>query len=187
MTPNVQEVVGPLWGLSEFCLCLLKRSKAGATSKDRHSLMIIWLVYLLTIPSAVVAAYRLRECELTWTRLILSLAAGLFVVGVGLRWYCIFYLGRFFTVNVAIAADHHLVESGPYRLVRHPSYTGGLLAALGFGLSLQNWAALLIFIVPCCGVTWWRIQVEEKALLEGLGGTYREYIRRTKRLIPFVY
>ena len=46
------------------------------------------------------------------------------MVGVALRWYSVIYLGRFFTANVAILKDHQLVDTGPYRFVRHPSYTG---------------------------------------------------------------
>ena len=71
-----------------------------------------------------------------------GMAAAKFVVGIAIRWYAIVYLGRFFTVNVAIAADHRLIDSGPYRFVRHPSYIGALMAFLGLGLTLGNWVSL---------------------------------------------
>jgi protein-S-isoprenylcysteine O-methyltransferase len=103
------------------------------------------------------------------------------------RWYAILSLGRFFTVNVAIAADHQLVDAGLYRWVRHPSYSGALLAFLGLGLCLDNWASLAALMLPVSVVFWWRMRIEEAALLEAFGERYRDYLRRTRRLIPFIY
>jgi protein-S-isoprenylcysteine O-methyltransferase len=104
-----------------------------------------------------------------------------------LRWYAIIHLGRFFTTNVAIAKDHHLVDSGPYRFVRHPSYTGSMMAVIGFLLTMANWATLLIIFVPIIAITLWRIHIEEEVLLGALGEPYRAYMQRTKRLIPGIY
>jgi protein-S-isoprenylcysteine O-methyltransferase len=109
------------------------------------------------------------------------------LIGVVLRWCAILSLGRFFTVNVAIVSDHRLVEAGPYRWLRHPSYAGALLAFLGLGLCLDNWAALAVLMVPVSVVFWWRMRIEEAALFETFGERYRDYMRRTRRLIPFIY
>jgi protein-S-isoprenylcysteine O-methyltransferase len=111
----------------------------------------------------------------------------LFVMGILLRWYAILYLGRFFTTDVAITNDHRVVDSGPYRFIRHLSYAGSLLAVLGLSLTFQNWASVLIVFVPSCAVQLWRIHIEEKVLLGGLGESYRSYMQRTKRLIPWIY
>jgi protein-S-isoprenylcysteine O-methyltransferase len=97
------------------------------------------------------------------------------------------HLGRFFTVNVAIATNHRLIDTGPYRFVRHPSYTGALMAFLGLALCLANWASLVVMVVPVFLVFLWRMHVEEGALLQALGNQYRNYMNRTKRLIPAVY
>ena len=71
----------------------------------------------------------------------------LFAAGLLLRWWAIISLGRFFIVNVTIEKDHELVERGPFRIVRHPLYTGVLLAFVGYALSLGNWAALLVILL----------------------------------------
>jgi protein-S-isoprenylcysteine O-methyltransferase len=94
---------------------------------------------------------------------------------------------RFFTVNVAIAANHRLIDTGPYRFVRHPSYTGALMAFLGLALCLANWASLAVMLIPVFLVFLRRMRVEEGVLLQALGAHYREYMHRTKRLIPAVY
>ena len=104
-----------------------------------------------------------------------------------LRWWAIITLGRFFTVDVTIEKDHELVERGPFRMVRHPSYTGVLLAFVGLALTLDNWAALLVILLPIGVAFIHRMNVEENALSGALGSQYTDYIRRTKRLVPFIY
>ena len=111
----------------------------------------------------------------------------LFLAGLVLRWYSIGYLGRYFTVNVAIDPEHELVDAGPYRRVRHPSYTGALLAFVGLGFCLGNWLSILFLSVPIVIAFMRRIQIEESAMMEALGRDYRDYMRRTECLIPFVY
>jgi protein-S-isoprenylcysteine O-methyltransferase len=187
VTLHLPEILGAFWGASELALTLARRSKSDATSKDRHSLGVLWLVNLSAVAVGVAAAYQLPECRLPWPKLVLEFGFVIFVLGMALRWYSIIHLGRFFTTNVAIAHDHYLIDTGPYRFVRHPSYSGSLAAVLGFTLSLANWASMLIIFVPCCAVTLWRIHIEEEALSGALGERYRSYMQRTKRLIPWIY
>ena len=92
-----------------------------------------------------------------------------------------------FAVDVAIATDHHVVETGPYRLVRHPSYAGAILAFAGYGICLGNWVSLLAVTFPVVRAFLLRIGVEERALRAALGDSYREYASRTRKLVPFVY
>ncbi len=107
--------------------------------------------------------------------------------GVALRWYCAAILGKYFTFDVAIQGGHTLVEAGPYRYIRHPSYTGALLTLFGFGLALGNWAAL-VAPMACLGFAYtYRIPVEENALASALGESYKQYVKRTWRLVPFVF
>ena len=112
---------------------------------------------------------------------------GLFVLGLTLRWYSIIYLGRFFTANVAIHSGHEIIDTGPYKRIRHPSYTGALLAFLGLALSLANWVSLAVVLVPILLAFSRRISIEENALASALGSPYTNYMRRTKRLAPFIY
>jgi protein-S-isoprenylcysteine O-methyltransferase len=187
MTLYEPQILGPLWGFSEFALSIFKRSKSGAVSKDRHSLSLIWAVNLAAIALGIVAAYHLPDCRFSLSKPAQQVVGGLFIFGLALRWYSIIHLGRFFTVNVAIAKDHRVVDTGPYRWVRHPSYTGALVMVLAFATSFGNWASALIIFPACVSTTLWRIHIEEAALVEGLGDAYRDYMRRTKRLVPWVY
>lgn len=87
---------------------------------------------------------------------------------------------------MAIEKDHELVERGPFRIVRHPSYPGVLLAFMGLALSPCNWAALLVLLAIGAAFIH-RMNVEEDALSSALGPRYAEYMKRTRRLVPFVY
>lgn len=187
MLRHLPQIIGLLWGASELFLTVTRRAKRDATSWDRHSLTIIWMICLIGIVLGIFAADQLPGCRLPSTKVIGWVALGLFILGLVLRWYSIIHLGRFFTVNVAISSDHRVVDTGPYRWVRHPSYSGSLLAMFGLALSLQNWASLLCIAVSCCAATLWRIHIEEAALVGALGESYRSYMRRTKRLIPLIY
>jgi len=181
------QFIGLLWGASELSLNVAKRAKVDAKIKDRRSLGLIWLASLGGVILGIVAAYECSWGRFPGSVVVNAAIVGLFVFGIALRWYSIFYLGRFFTVNVAIQPGHRVVDSGPYRFIRHPSYTGSLLMVVGFALSFHNWVSFAIVVVGTFSATLWRIHVEEAALREALHPQYGTYMQRTKRLVPFVY
>jgi protein-S-isoprenylcysteine O-methyltransferase Ste14 len=115
----------------------------------------------------------------------LGLGLALMLIGMALRWYSIRVLGRSFTTTVMTRPGQVVVESGPYRWIRHPSYTGGLLTVLGIFVCLTNPASFLGLLPPLAGYAY-RIRIEENALTRSLGEPYRAYMQRTKRLIPFL-
>jgi protein-S-isoprenylcysteine O-methyltransferase Ste14 len=115
---------------------------------------------------------------------IVLLADLLLVAGIVLRIWSIIHLGRFFTVDVTIQEGQRVIQSGPYRYVRHPSYAGSILALVGLACLTFNWLGFVV-IIACSLVAYTlRISVEEKVLYQNLGEEYREYAERTKRLIP---
>ncbi len=172
---------------SEVLLSIMRRSRGTGVRQDRSTLRILWLVIAVSVGAAIYLMIHARGATLPCAKFFAWLGFGLFVLGLVVRWWAIIVLGRFFTVDVQIEPDHQLVQRGPYRLVRHPSYTGVLLAFLGFGLTLGNWAASLALMVPLWFAFGYRMRVEEEVLAGALGESYRSYQRRTRRLIPGVY
>jgi protein-S-isoprenylcysteine O-methyltransferase len=187
--------LGLIYLASEVLLTLTRRSRTKTgTKQDKSTLGMIWVVIAVSIAAGIFVA-RSRSLaagaiglfdfpDSDWIRV---LAVGLFAVGLAVRWWAIVTLGRFFTVDVVVEKDHELVESGPFRWVRHPSYTGVLLAFLGWAMTLWNWVAMAIVLVPILAAFVRRMNVEEDALSGALGDRYRAYMARTKRLVPGVY
>ena len=111
----------------------------------------------------------------------------LMTLGIVVRQWSIFTLGKFFTGDLRVSAGQAVIETGPYRWVRHPSYGGLIMFFTGFGLALTNASSLAILVmVPTVGLIV-RIHVEEQALLESLGEPYRRYAAAHKRLLPGVW
>jgi len=180
--------LGLIYLISELLLTVTRRSRSKTgTKQDRSTLGIIWLVIAVSIVAGVFVAQNFRAATLPHGRMFASAGVVLFVAGLILRWWAIITLGRFFTVDVTIEKDHELVERGPFRMVRHPSYAGVLLAFVGFALTLRNWAALLVVLLPIGAAFIHRMNVEEDALLRALGPGYADYMKRAKRLVPFIY
>ncbi len=104
-----------------------------------------------------------------------------------LRGWSFKVLGRYFTHTVMVGADQPVISTGPYRVLRHPSYTGVMMAALGIGLAAANWAGLAVIMLLILAPLLWRIHVEENALSATLGDRYRGYASHHKRLVPLVW
>ena len=106
--------------------------------------------------------------------------------GLALRIYSVLWLGPMFTRFVQIIPGHRLVTDGPYRLVRHPSYTGALVALTGLGLALDSWLSLAVLVLLPGAAFLYRIRVEERALVEAFGEEYLRYRMAVKSLVPFL-
>jgi protein-S-isoprenylcysteine O-methyltransferase Ste14 len=118
---------------------------------------------------------------LTWV------GVAIMISGVVFRQYVITFLGKFFTATIQIKTDHELIRTGPYRYIRHPSYLGILILSLGLGIAMANWISLILCIVlPAVGLTQ-RIKFEEKELEQHFGKQYRDYMKNTWRVVPFIY
>ncbi len=123
----------------------------------------------------------------TGTKLIGSMGLAMLIAGIIIRWSAILTLGKYFTGTVLIKRDHRLIRSGLYKHLRHPAYTGALVAHLGLGLSFSNWFTIVLSSAPYVMAALYRIHVEERALGEAFGDEYLNYSRSTKRLIPKIF
>jgi protein-S-isoprenylcysteine O-methyltransferase Ste14 len=176
------------WILPEIVASKTKRSTDTCSSQDRGSLYLIAVLWWVGIGLDFALSLLLPQAAIPWKRtLLFFVGISLMLLGIAFRWYCVAVLGKYFTFDVAIHNGQVLVEVGPYRYVRHPSYTGALVTLFGFGLSLGNWAGLAALFL-CMGLAYaYRIPIEEAALSLALGESYNQYQRRTWRLVPFLF
>lgn len=96
-------------------------------------------------------------------------------------------LGRNWSISLEIRDKHELISRGPYALVRHPMYTSFLLMGVGQAFLLSNWVAGLAGLVGFAVLFFLRVDKEERMMMEIFGSQYRDYMARTKRIIPYLY
>jgi protein-S-isoprenylcysteine O-methyltransferase Ste14 len=193
--PHVLFVAGCVyWGAVE-CLLFLReiesmrraQDRAARTAQDRGSRFFL----VIGIGAGIYAGTAIARATSTTLPASpdfhLLVGAILIVLGTTLRLWSILTLGRFFRATVMVQEGHHVVSTGPYRYVRHPSYSALILNVLGVGVGLGNWLSLIAMLILAGIGLAQRIRVEEEVLTGSLGAEYRSYRQRTKRLIPFVW
>lgn len=164
---------------------LTPQEMATRGTADKRSALWIF-VSMFAAQFIAVLDFGYLQQESGW-RGIMTAGVVLATGGLAFRIWAIRTLGRFFTSRVIVQSDQTVVDTGPYKLLRHPSYTGALAGAMGACLVLGSaWGAMavLAFVVPAYRL---RMAAEETELGAKLGEPYRAYMQRTRRLLPFVY
>jgi protein-S-isoprenylcysteine O-methyltransferase Ste14 len=165
-----------------------KRGKATEIIKsgDRGS---IWLLVLaISIGywlSFIIASTKIGRIY-HWNTLFI-IGSVLVVIGLVIRISSILKLKQQFTYKVTEIENHELIDTGLYRYIRHPGYLGQLIIFLGIATSLSNWLSVLAMIIPVLTGYLNRIRVEEKFMIQQMGGRYIDYQSRTKKLIPNIF
>jgi protein-S-isoprenylcysteine O-methyltransferase Ste14 len=174
------------WVGSEMYLGWKTRLTAGAVASDANSRLVLVTSIWLGVAIGFAVAFAAPGAAFnSGRRFLLYIGIALMLMGLAFRWYSIRVLGKSFTYTVATRPEQRVVDTGPYRWIRHPSYTGALITILGVLVALTNPLAFLGLLPPLAGYAY-RIRIEERALVRSLGEPYRSYMKRTKRLIPFV-
>jgi protein-S-isoprenylcysteine O-methyltransferase Ste14 len=179
-----------IWAVPDRISSFWLRSSRDPTARkqDRGSYFLVVGSTVAGLLAGFVVAVDWKSAAIPWFRPQVTIAGiVLMLLGVALRWWAIIVLGRYFTLDVAVRPTQTVVQSGPYRFVRHPAYSGTLLFLLGVGLALANWASVVAVLAGCLIGLLYRVRVEERALTEALGQPYVDYMRHTKRFIPYIF
>jgi protein-S-isoprenylcysteine O-methyltransferase len=173
------------WIAIELAIWSRDRAKVKGRRDDRFSMLAIGV-------SIGIANSLAFNAPRNWPAAAIAAPPGLLVgaglvliwAGIVFRLWAVRTLGRFFRVTVTLQDDHRLVDSGPYRKLRNPSYTGALVTMVGVGLAIGNYLSLAAMIlVPILGFGW-RIRVEEASLAARFGADYEAYRSRRWALLP---
>ena len=108
-------------------------------------------------------------------------------LGFFLRHWSIIVLGKYFRTTIEIEKGQKVVQKGPYKYIRHPSYSGIILFFIGYGFITQNWLSLIIAVLLPTISLLYRIRIEEIALVKEIGNEYKIYKMKTKKLIPGIW
>jgi protein-S-isoprenylcysteine O-methyltransferase Ste14 len=176
------------WLLAEVVMQVRQYRMGGrAVRTEWGSLGVVSVAFLLGEVLAVIAKSTLHGADFGGGAAELTVALLVLWSGIALRLWAIQVLGRFFRGVVHIQADHRVVTAGPYRVLRHPAYTGALVAVLGLGLVFDNVVSLVLLLGCVLTGVLYRIRVEERVLTSALGEDYTGYAARTSRLLPRVW
>lgn len=178
-----------IWIISEIAIILFtsfksfgKHSKKKSEDKGSFFLIIfgvcfsIWISFLIRLHSNL-----LLPNIFFWVGILFML------IGIIIRCLSVWTLRKYFSLSVTIELEHHIVQSGPYKYLRHPAYTGGILTIIGMPISLRSPLAILIVAITVALIYGYRISVEEKALAQNFGKEYHKYSKKTWKIIPWIW
>ena len=185
----VSIVAAVVWIAVEAYLILRDRAGGkGTTTLDRRTRnyntisMLLALCMSPVICSLPVLRFAGFQAPIAFWAGIVTMCFGFL-----LRHWSIYVLGKYFRTTVELERDHKVVRRGPFRYIRHPSYSGMILFCIGYGLVAQNWLSLIAAVLFPTISLLYRIKIEEAALVQGIGAEYEEYQKETKRLVPMIW
>lgn len=159
----------------------------SADSKDSGSIKVLlggmWIALMLGFALAFV---KTGSFPAGAQMPVFVIGVALLIFGSLLRRWCFRTLGEYFTGDVKARADQPVIRTGPYRYVRHPSYTAGIMMFSGIGLALGNWVSFVLITIASIATYWYRVTIEERALLGTIGEPYASFMKERKRFIPYI-
>ncbi|HEX5506928.1 MAG TPA: isoprenylcysteine carboxylmethyltransferase family protein [Pseudolabrys sp.] len=155
----------------------------GLRSRLTHHVPLILGGILLGWPG--IAGPQLEQRFVPLSLMWFWCTVAIIVIGLGFSIVARAWLGGNWSGSVTVKKGHELIRSGPYALVRHPIYTGLLLALIGTALAIGRWRALIALIFFVLGIVR-KIRIEERFMSEQFGGTYARYRAQVAALVPFV-
>ena len=162
------------------------RRRNDATNRDRGSVKALRLSFVAGALLAALAV-NVRGAAFPDSPGVEAAALVALWAGIGIRWWSFRALGRYFTIQVMTSTDQPVITSGPYQLLRHPSYLGLLVIIAALGVTFGNWLSLGVLVVAALAGLVSRIRVEEAALTQALGLAHTTYAAGRKRILPFLW
>lgn len=175
-------VFSSLWAIIELGLMLKDRSQhKGTTTVDKgtRNLNFLSLVLGLGLAAAVNGISRFFFPG-GRTAIIFYIGVGVMLLGMALRYWAVALLGSAFRTTIETDDNQKVIRNGPYKLIRHPAYSGWLLMCLGYGIALQNWLSLLAAVILPMAALLYRIKIEEQVLAAEFGSEYTDFQQCTK-------
>ncbi|WP_082028807.1 methyltransferase family protein [Xanthomonas sacchari] len=165
-----------------------RRRSQDDPARDGGTLRMLWTVlYAAIFVAVMLSMLGIGRWPSGWRLPLLWIGTAMVVGGLAFRLWAIAVLGRQFTVDVGIQPGHALITAGPYRWLRHPSYTGALACFYGLAVGLGSWAALAVIALAVTAAFARRMQVEEAVLAHAFGAAWEAHARRTWKVLPWVW
>ena len=193
MTMDVDSIVKivavVVWLGAEAYLILKDRARGkGSTDIDRKTRNYNTAATIVSLTLGLVLNWvKVLPFGITCASTILWIGIGVMLLGLILRHWSIISLGKYFRTTIELEKGQKVIDKSPYRYIRHPSYAGIILFFIGYGIVSKDWISLGIAVSLPTASLIYRIQIEEKALAQGMGSDYVAYQKRTKKLLPGIW
>lgn len=176
------------WIIAELWLIRRDAKRVRGVHHDRGSRALLILAMIFCLSGALSFGFIFSIARIPIPpSLGFALGLALMWTGIVLRFWSVHILGRFFRTSVFVQEDHRLVDTGPYRLLRNPSYTGLLITLIGLGIATGNWVSLALVVIGPLIALIRRIKIEQAAMVSHFGRAYADYSARTWSLIPWIW
>lgn len=172
-----------IWLSGELYVTFKKTNKDAETKDKGSSALLEWgSIGMVVITYVLITTHSIGEIHVAF----LKWTGFLFVVfGVLFRQYSIYVLGQFFNGYIRVRDDHQLIQHGPYKYFRHPSYFGSVLSYLGMGLASSHLISIFLLPIGIAMIYVYRTKVEEKVMEDAFGEVYTQYKKKTWGFLPF--
>jgi len=182
-------IASAIWIFAELYLVFRDNTRGkGRTTIDHRTRYYNFVSLIIAISCAAIISWiPLFQFNRRGTSIIFWIGILIICFGLFLRYWSIHLLGKYFSTTIELEDSQKIIQKGPYKWIRHPSYSGIILFCIGYGLAVQNWLSLLIAISLPTIALLYRIKIEEETLAKGLGDDYKVYQKKTKKLIPGVW
>jgi protein-S-isoprenylcysteine O-methyltransferase Ste14 len=182
-------ILAIIWLIVELFVISRDRIEGkGKTDKDKGTRTLNILSIIVGMLISIILFYY-TNLSFWGKRSDVFLRAGIIVISAGIvvRAWAVISLGNAFRSTIETHEGQSVVEDGVYKFIRHPSYSGAVLACLGYGIAFQNWISLLLLLIMPVIAFNHRITHEEAELIRVFGQDYINYQKKTKKLIPFIW
>jgi protein-S-isoprenylcysteine O-methyltransferase Ste14 len=182
-------IASAIWIFAELYLVFRDNIRGkGRTTIDRRTRNYNFISLIIAISCAAIFSWiPLFQFNRRGTSIVFWIGILIICLGLFLRYWSIHLLGKYFSTTVELEDSQKIIQKGPYKWIRHPSYSGIILFCIGYGLAVQNWLSLIIAISLPTIALLYRIKIEEETLVKGIGTEYEVYQKKTKKLIPGVW
>ena len=158
--------------------------RTGKTEDRGTAAQILWSIYISQVLAIIESVYIRYPTSFQWNYVVTA-ALTCMILGLVLRTWAVYTLGKYFTWHIEVQDDQPVIRSGPFRFIRHPSYTGALLTYCAAAVFLQAWYASIISLLVLPIAFMRRIRYEEAHLKVRLGEAYKKYCHEVRGLIPW--
>ncbi len=176
-----------VWLFLDAWLNLFYNRRISRNLPEKKSKYVLSLIIILGVGLGMAVSEGARESWLRPFTVLRHAGTALIVLGIAVRCGAVWQLRKYFTANLGVQPGQKIIKTGLFRLIRHPAYAGDMICFLGVGLAFSHPVSSALAVILPFAAFLYRMRLEEKILIRSFGSGYRDYMKKTARIIPFIF